>query len=332
MIIKYEKKHDEDVKKLLFELQEYIASIDIEKYNIIFQKDIEKLFIDNLEEVNQNQGIILLAKEEEKIIGLIIGLINNEEKNEYDFKCPKRGRISELIVSKNSRGKETGKKLLHAMEETLKDIGCEDILIEVFGYNELAFNFYKKEGYHTRMLEVTKKVNDSENYICKIATLDEVNEKWDYEISNHPNNNSWKEWKNIFIDGINKNKRISYYGILNGKIITEGTVILSKDEAQNSEGLIDNQTAYLTAFRTVKEYQGKGYFSKLYRFIENDLKIKGFKRLTLGVEPSEIKNMKIYFNWGYDTFIKTAYEEYPQVDKNSQPEKILVNYYSKNIL
>jgi len=32
--------------------------------------------------------------------------------------------------------------------------------------------------------------------------------------------------------------------------------------------------AYLAAFRTNKEYEGKGFFSKLYKFMENDLKEK----------------------------------------------------------
>ena len=59
--------------------------------------------------------------------------------------------------------------------------------------------------------------------------------------------------------------------------------------------------------------------------MEKDLKQRGFKKLTLGVEPCEIKNMKIYFNWGYDKYIKTDYEVYPS------GEKILVNYYSKDI-
>ena len=169
------------------------------------------------------------------------------------------------------------------------------------------------------------------NYICKIATIDEMNKKWDYEISQHPNDSTWTVWKEESISGVKKGKRICYYGILDGQIISEGTAILAKDDAQNSEGLIDETTAYLTAFRTNKPYQGKGYFSKLFKFIIEDLKIRGYKTATIGVEPCEIKNMKIYFNWGFDKFIKTAYEEYPSKDEYSEPEKIIVNYYSKQI-
>lgn len=157
MIIGYEPKYVEEVKDLLVELQEHIVSIDKEKYNIITPECRDKYFDETMDEVNKYQGLILLAKENEQIIGMIIGLINNDETYECDFKAPKRGRISELIVSKTSRTNGTGSKLLQAMEEHLRAAGCEDVLIGVFGYNDLALEFYNKQGYHTRMVEMTKK-------------------------------------------------------------------------------------------------------------------------------------------------------------------------------
>ena len=74
-------------------------------------------------------------------------------------------------------------------------------------------------------------------------------------------------------------------GLLNGKIITECTAIISVDDLnmQNKDNLLGEKTAYPTPFRTNKEFENKGYFSKLYKFMENDLKQKGFTTLTLGV-------------------------------------------------
>ena len=69
-------------------------------------------------------------------------------------------------------------------------------------------------------------------------------------------------------------KIIPYYEILNDKIICETTAVLTSDIIQNSNKLVDNITAYLATFRTNKEYEGKGYFSKLYKFMEGDEKIK----------------------------------------------------------
>lgn len=158
MIIEYDKKYDEEIKTLLEELQIYIASIDEEGYNIVTPSYREKYFIETMDEINKYQGKILLYQEDNKITGLIIGLINNEEEETYEFSAPKRGRISELIVSHESRAKGTGSKLLIAMEEYLKSVGCKDILLGVFAYNENAIKFYEKHGYHNRMIDMTKQL------------------------------------------------------------------------------------------------------------------------------------------------------------------------------
>lgn len=89
-----------------------------------------------------------------KIVGLIIGIINNDATIRYDFKAPKRGRITELVVDKEYRGKGIGKELLLKMKEHIKSNGCEKIMIAVFGYNESAIKFYKENGFHIRMLDM----------------------------------------------------------------------------------------------------------------------------------------------------------------------------------
>ena len=162
------------------------------------------------------------------------------------------------------------------------------------------------------------------NYKCLIADKNLIVKKWDEEIKKHNNSSVWKQFKENSLN--NLSTRIVYMGILNDEIITECTAIISDKDLnmQNKENLIGNNTAYLTAFRTDKKYEGKGYFSKLYKFMENDLKNnRGFRTLTLGVEPCEVRNMQIYFYLGFNKFIKSAYEEYPD------GEKVLVNYYKK---
>lgn len=158
MIIDYDSKYDEQIKRLLIELQEYIVSIDKEKYNILDEKYGDNYLKYTKEEIEKYEGKMYLLEENNTIIGLVVGLINNEETDDYDFKAPKRGRISELIVSKEYRSKGYGKKLLSSMENYLKSVGCIDILIGVFAYNESAIKFYDNNGYHTRMIEVTKNV------------------------------------------------------------------------------------------------------------------------------------------------------------------------------
>ena len=163
------------------------------------------------------------------------------------------------------------------------------------------------------------------NYICKIDNIEEMNKKWDYEISIHPGDISWSLYKTKFIESAKKGNRVSYYGILNGKIICEATAIFNKEDVEGLDEIFDGKTAYLCAFRTNKEYEGKGYFSILYKFMEEDLKNKGYTVLTLGVEPEEIRNKEIYKHYGFVEHIKNAKEVYPD------GTEIDVEYYGKKL-
>lgn len=162
---------------------------------------------------------------------------------------------------------------------------------------------------------------------CRIANPNDFNKRWDYLIEVNAGDEKWKVWRDERLLAFNEGTRIIYYGFLDGEIISEATVAISIDDKyiQNKEELIGNGRVYLKSFRTNQEHQGKGYFSILYKFMENDLKERGYIELTLGVEPCEVKNMMIYFNKGYTNYIKTAYEVYPD------GEKVLVNYYMKNL-
>ena len=163
------------------------------------------------------------------------------------------------------------------------------------------------------------------NYICKIASKEEIAKKFDYEISIHKEDeDNWIKWKEEALN-IPDGKRIVYYGILDGKIICEATAAISKDACQNSDGLVDEKIAYLFAFRTNIEYRKQGYFSKLFNFMINDLKSREYTKVTLGVEPNELENKEIYFHYGFTEHIKDAIEYEPD------GTAVDVEYYGKEI-
>lgn len=164
-------------------------------------------------------------------------------------------------------------------------------------------------------------------YLCKIASLEEVNRKWDYEIErNAHDRKNWIIWKRQFLEKLQKGVIIPYYGILDGNIICEATAMLNSEAVQNSDGLASDRVVYLSAFRTITEYQGNGYFSKLMKFMLDDLKHRGMEKATLGVEPAEETNRKIYAHYGFTEYIKSATETYPD------GTVIEVDYYGKALL
>ena len=156
MIIEYDSRYNQDIEELLYELQEYLMSIDKEQYYTISKEYKRENFKRIMAEIKRIHGKILLYEESNKIVGIIVGCINNEEKNMFDIKTPKIGRILYFIVSEKYRRQKVGEKLFKQMEKKLKEIGCKSILINVFDYNELAKSFYEKMGYHPRTTEMIK--------------------------------------------------------------------------------------------------------------------------------------------------------------------------------
>ena len=158
-IIEYEEKYLEDVRDLLVELEEYIVSIDKDELDQVGEQYREKMALVDLEEVKNNNGKCYLAIINDKVVGLVMGCIFPYDDNDYlDFKCPKRGEVTELIVTKKVRSNGVGKALMDKIEEYFKSEGCEYITIDVFAYNESAIKFYDKKGYHNRMHVVVKMI------------------------------------------------------------------------------------------------------------------------------------------------------------------------------
>ena len=157
-IIEYSSKYNENIKDLLVDLQSFITKIDREQYNILTPEYREKYFEKTMKEVSLFEGKIFLGEENEEIVGLIIGLINNDDEKTYDFAAPKRARITELVVKEQYQANGIGKKLLKHMEDYFKSVGCQGILIDVFAYNINAQKFYYVNGYFNRNIELMKKL------------------------------------------------------------------------------------------------------------------------------------------------------------------------------
>ena len=147
------------------------------------------------------------------------------------------------------------------------------------------------------------------NYICKIAAPEEMERKWNDEIARHSEKGNWIAWKGEAIESARTGRSIPYYGILNGEIICEATAVLNPGFAL--AGGETGCTVELCAFRTNKEYRGKGYFSKLMDFLQEDLRRKGCRKAVVGVEPKEELNREIYRHWGFTEHVSSGTETYP---------------------
>lgn len=159
-IIEYEEKYAENVKDLLVELQEHLVEVDYWHFQVMKESYRENCFKRDMEAVRTREGKIYLAKENDVIVGLVIGTIPPKDDEDRDTNtCARNGRVLELIVSKKSRGKGTGELLLKKIEEYFKEMNCENIGIEVYGPNTRAYSFYDRNGYKPIDYILMKKID-----------------------------------------------------------------------------------------------------------------------------------------------------------------------------
>ena len=121
-IIEYDKVYDESIKDLLVELQEHLIEIDDWNTQVMNENYREENFNIDMRKVDEQDGKIYLAMQDNKVIGLVIGIV--DEKEMY-----------------------------------FESIGCKRINIEVFGPNKKAYEFYSKNGYTDRDYIVSKRLD-----------------------------------------------------------------------------------------------------------------------------------------------------------------------------
>jgi len=86
--------------------------------------------------------IALMAKTDSDIVGFIIAQVEVEENTEF-------GHIITINVAPNQRRKGTATKLLHKIENLLKQKGITQCRLEVREDNKHAIKLYQKLGYQT---------------------------------------------------------------------------------------------------------------------------------------------------------------------------------------
>lgn len=158
-IIEYDKKYDEDIKDLLVELQEYLVEIDYFKFLKLCPEYREGVFKLDMDDIKKYNGKIYLAKVDNKIVGLAMGIVNERDiEDKLTNICDKTGSIIELVTTKSNRKSGVGTQLMKKIEEYLKSVGCVRVTIDVYGPNKNALNFYNKNGYEIVEYYVTKRL------------------------------------------------------------------------------------------------------------------------------------------------------------------------------
>ena len=159
-ILEYDDKYIEALKELLVELQETLVKVDHSRTLIMNSDYRDKYYELVLKTTKENKGIIYLAKKDENVVGMIAGyIVPVDAEDKLINRCPIRGRISELIVTKNARGYGIGKQLIEKIEAFFKDNDCEFSRLIVLESNKRAKQLYDDMGYKPIELELSKNIS-----------------------------------------------------------------------------------------------------------------------------------------------------------------------------
>ena len=150
------------------------------------------------------------------------------------------------------------------------------------------------------------------------VTREEFDALWDRNLAENPREPMWPIWRQRFRQRIDRGQAITFGVILDGEAVGEGTLELNTGKDPR---ICDGRTtAYLSALRIRKEYEGRGHVSRLVKAMENHARTLGFSFLTIGVEEHAERNRRIYTHWGYVN----------QVAQETQ-DGVRVLYFSKKL-
>ena len=96
--------------------------------------------------INGEESDILVCEDEGKIISYMIVKKIIKPENQYCFER-KYLLIEDFGVDETYQHKGIGTKLFGFCKEYAKEIGFEDIKLDVWAFNENAFKFYEKRGF-----------------------------------------------------------------------------------------------------------------------------------------------------------------------------------------
>lgn len=112
-----------------------------------------------LEEVVEGEGAFVVLTEGERIVGFVAGIVEKQSERDLLDQLPSRkGRVTELYLEADYRQRGFGKKLLTRMEQLLQEKGCDTVWIEVLADNPVAHEFYQRQGYQNRFVDLVKKL------------------------------------------------------------------------------------------------------------------------------------------------------------------------------
>lgn len=94
-----------------------------------------------------------------KLAGSVVGFVNFATRRTI-MHARASGLIDELIVAEKCRGQGIGKRLIGAVVETCRELGCDEVEVSTENTNTEAREFYKRCGFEEDSVLLEKHLKD----------------------------------------------------------------------------------------------------------------------------------------------------------------------------
>ncbi len=151
---------DKDILiKQIEALQKHIVGTDPLRRQTISEKYGEVYTEKLLKAVQEKDGKIYFAEQDQNILGFIAGTVQPEQEGGTLEVVPSHPAwIRELYVDESARGKGVGTLLMETLENYFKSKGCDVVLVGVFAPNGDTHSFYESKGYIDRDITMLKQI------------------------------------------------------------------------------------------------------------------------------------------------------------------------------
>ncbi len=127
---------------------EFLPFVEYENKDELFVKIIDKY-------LTNNDYIVYVAEENEKLVGYIVGLVKANSSRVLN----KEGFIEDWFVSEELRDKGIGRQLFEALLSNFKQSKCNYLKVEAYASNKSVIDIYHKMGFIDSDLVLVKKFN-----------------------------------------------------------------------------------------------------------------------------------------------------------------------------
>lgn len=115
-------------------------------------KKVDPFTKEEFELLLADKNNFILVAEEIKIIGFINAFISVKEGRHT--KKRKTMHIEQLGVKKTEHNRGIGTNLIEEIKEIAKSNKCDNIVLDVWSFNDSAIKFYKKQGFKEKKIKM----------------------------------------------------------------------------------------------------------------------------------------------------------------------------------